>query len=72
LVLFLDIFLYFTKSGMIFVIILKKMSLNPKIQKLIEEIKGCARDVYEELGTGWRGVGKKLVKRRRILGEYKF
>jgi len=24
---------------MIFVIILKKMSLNPKIQKLIEEIK---------------------------------
>ena len=48
------------------------VKISPKIQKLIEEIKGCARDVYEELGTGWLGVGKKLVKRRRILGEYKF
>jgi len=29
------------------------VKISPKIQKLIEEIKGCARDVYEELGTGW-------------------
>lgn len=27
--------------------------LNPKIKKLITEVKNCARDVYEELGPGW-------------------
>jgi len=28
-------------------------NLNPKIKKLITEVKKCARDVYEELGPGW-------------------
>jgi len=46
--------------------------INPEIQKLIEEIKGRARDVYEELGTGWLGVGKKLVKRQKILEGCRF
>jgi len=27
--------------------------LNPKIRKLINIVKNCARDVYEELGSGW-------------------
>ena len=28
-------------------------NLNPKIKKLITEVKKRARDVYEELGPGW-------------------
>lgn len=27
--------------------------LNPKIKKLINTVKNCAKDVYDELGAGW-------------------
>lgn len=28
-------------------------NINPQIQKLINQVKECARNVYEELGAGW-------------------
>lgn len=27
--------------------------IDPKIKKLINTVKDCAKDVYDELGTGW-------------------
>lgn len=27
--------------------------IDPKISELIDQVKECARDVYEELGAGW-------------------
>ncbi len=38
-------------------------NLNPKIKKLINEVKKCARDVYKELGPGWNeGVYQQAME----------
>jgi len=31
----------------------KMKKINPKIKKLINTVKNCAKDVYNALGAGW-------------------